>query len=119
MCTYLENEEELIRISTNYGTPNSVLLKEIRAAGFKPIGITVIMCEETFIFKGEPEAKQAAKQFLPEGWWYGFGSWEDTWLEYVKKFYGGIEENAPHIHWLDENFAPKKSKHEIFNSKNR
>jgi len=102
-------EDELQEIHDNYGTPNSVLLKEVRAAGFKPIGITVVMCEETFIFKGEPESKQAAEQFLPEGWWYGFGAWEDTRLEYTKKFYGGIEENAPTIYWLDKNFAPKNS----------
>lgn len=104
------NEQELQEIHDNYGTPDSVLLKEVKEAGFKPIGITVVMCEETFIFKGEPEAKEASEKFLPEGWWYGFGAWEDTRIEYVKKFYGGIEENAPIVYWLDENFAPKKSK---------
>ena len=100
-------DEELEEISGNYGTPNSVLLKEVQAAGFKPIGITVVMCEETFIFKGEPEAKAASEQFLPEGWWYGFGAWEDTRIEYVKKFYGGDEDAAPTVYWLDPNFAPK------------
>jgi len=98
---------ELEEISRNYGTPDSVLLKDVRAAGFKPIGITVLICEETFIFKGEDEATKAAEQFLPEGWWYGFGAWEDTRQEYVKKFYGGVEEDAPTVYWLDKNFAPK------------
>ena len=106
-------EDELQEIHNNYGTPDSVLLKEVQKAGFKPIGISVVMCEETFIFKGEAEAELAANQFLPEGWWYGFGSWEDTRIEYVKKFYGGVEENAPTVYWIDKNFAPKKSKHEI------
>ena len=101
-------DEKLDDIHQKYGTPDSYLLKEVRAAGFKPIGITVVMCEETFIFKNELEAKEAAKQFLPEGWWYGFGAWEDTHLEYVKKFYGSIKENAPTIYWLDSNFAPKE-----------
>lgn len=102
------DEEELMKWHNHYGTPESELLKEIREAGFKPIGITVLMCEETFIFKGEPEAKAASEKFLPEGWWYGFGAWEDTRIEYVKEFYGGDEEAAPTIYWLDSNFAPKK-----------
>lgn len=103
-------DEEFDDVHQKYGTPDSHLLKKVRAAGFKPIGITVVMCEETFIFKGEPEAKEAAEQFLPKGWWYGFGAWEDTRLEYVKKFYGSVEENAPIIYWLDSNFAPKEQK---------
>lgn len=101
---------ELEEISKNYGTPNSVMLKEVRAAGFKPIGITVLICEETFIFKGEEEATKASEQFLPEGWWYGFGSWEDTRQEYVKNMYGGDEDAAPIVYWLDKNFAPKEKK---------
>lgn len=102
------NEDDLQEIHNGYGTPNSVLLKSIREAGFKPIGITVVICEETFIFKGKEEAEAAAKMFLPEGWWYDFGSWEDTRKEYVKEFYGGDEEAAPLVYWLDKNFAPRE-----------
>ena len=40
-----------------YGTPESHLLKKIKEAGFKPIGITVVLCEETFIFKGLVSSK--------------------------------------------------------------
>lgn len=93
-----------------YGTPNSYLLKLVRDAGFKPIGITVLLCEETFIFKGIEEAKRAANMFLPEGWWYGFDSWEDTRQEYVKDMYHGDEDAAPIVYWLDPNFAPKKKR---------
>ena len=102
------NDEQLERIHEGYGKPNSVLLEEIRKAGFKPIGITVLICEETFIFKGKEEAEAAAAMFLPEGWWYDFCSWEDTRNEYVKKMYGGDEDAAPIVYWLDPNFAPKK-----------
>lgn len=94
----------------NYGTPDSLLLKEVREAGFKPIAITVLMCEETFIFKSEVEAQKAAEKFLPEGWWYGFGSWEDTRHSYVKEVYAGDDDLAPTIYWFDNNFAPKMKK---------
>lgn len=105
MKTY--SDEELYEISDNYGTPNSVLLKAVREAGFKPIGITVLMCEETFIFKDKMQATAAWEIFKPEGWWYGFGDWEETRQQYVKDIYGGNEEDAPIIYWLDFNFAPK------------
>jgi len=102
-----DNDDALIEWHDKYGTSESLLLKEVQAAGFKPVGITVMMCEETFIFKGDTDAKAAAKQFLPEGWWYGLDGWYDTREEYVKKFYGGDEDLAPTIYWLDPNFAPK------------
>ena len=91
-----------------YGTPDSTLLKKVREAGFKPIGISVILCEETFIFKSEAEAEDAAHIFLPEGWWYGFASWEETRQEYVKEMYGGDEDLAPPVYWLNKNFAPRQ-----------
>ena len=100
------NEDELQEIHDNYGTPDRVLLKEVRAAGFKPIGITVVMCEETFIFKGNAPAKEAAEKFLPEGWWYGLSDWYDAREEYLKEYYGN-EEDAPIVYWLDKNFEPR------------
>ena len=105
MCEYEEFDYEEF---DNVGTPNSALLKKIKQAGFKPIGITIVMCEETFIFKGKTEAENAAKEFLPEGWWYDLIGFEETRQEYVKKFYDGNEEIAPTIYWLDKNFEPKK-----------
>jgi hypothetical protein len=108
MCSFdMYDENELYARHDAYGTPNSYLLKEVRDAGFKPIGITVLMCEETFIFKSGDEAKQAAEKFLPEGWWYGIDGWEHTYNEYVDRFYGGDKELATPIHWLDANYAPK------------
>ena len=104
------DDDELEKIHDGYGTPNSVLLKKVRDAGFKPIAITVVICEETFIFKGKKEAEDASKMFLPEGWWYDFAGWEETRKEYVKKFYEGIEDDAPTVYWLDQNFAPKEDK---------
>lgn len=103
---YIE-DEELRDEHLNYGTDKSSLLKEVQAAGFKPIAITVMMCEETFIFRGSAEAEAAAKQFLPEGWWYDLGAWMTSREKYVKDIYNGSEELAPTIHWLNENYRPK------------
>ncbi len=91
----------------NYGTDASELLADVRKAGFKPIGITVMACEETFIFKGMKEAIDAANMFMPEGWWYDFNSYLDAREIYVKECYNGNEELAPTVFWLDKNFAPK------------
>jgi len=101
-------DDEIDEIAENYGTPNSVMLKKIHEAGFKPIAITVLICEETFIFKDKAQAMAAWEIFKPEGWWYDFASWEDTRQEYVKNMYGGNEEDAPTVYWLDKNFAPKE-----------
>lgn len=90
-----------------YGTPDSYLLKLVQQAGFKPIGITVLYCEETFIFKSKQEAINAAEKFLPEGWWYDIGTWIDTRIEYVKDMYSGDDDLAPIIYWLDKNYAPR------------
>jgi len=94
----------------SYGTPTSALLQQVREAGFKPIGITVLLCEETFIFKNNGDAQRAAEQFLPEGWWYGLADFRNTYDKEVKKFHNGDEDMAPLVYWLDENFAPKKQK---------
>ncbi len=102
-----EEDDRLQEISDNYGTPNSVLLKEIIAAGFKPIAITVMMCEETFVFKGKWDADAAARKFMPEGWWYGYSDFIDEYEQYVKKNYGYDRDLAPTIYWLDKNFEPK------------
>lgn len=109
MCTFdLHDEFEGIDQDT-YGTPNSALLKKVKEAGFKPIGITVMLCEETFIFKGKTEAEAAWKMFANEGWWYGFSEFIDSRKEYVKKMYEGDENAAAQIHWLDKNFEPKNN----------
>jgi len=103
----IDDEDAMIEYQENYGTSKSELLKEVIAAGFKPIGITVMICEETFIFKNKIDAEAAAKQFLPEGWWYDVSSFIDSRKEYVKEIYGGDEDLAPTIYWLDKNYEPK------------
>lgn len=107
MCSFDINDEFEGIDHRTYGTPESSLLKAVRNAGFKPIAITVLMCEETFIFKSKQEAEAAWEVFKPEGWWYDFSSWEDTRKEYVKKFYEGDEDLASTVYWLDKNFEPK------------
>jgi len=61
------NDNDLIDYHNGYGTPDSMLLKQVITAGFKPIAITVMLCEETIIFKSKVDANAAAEKFLPEG----------------------------------------------------
>lgn len=99
--------DRLQEIGDNYGKPTSLLLKEIVSAGYKPIGITVMMCEETFIFKNKLDAEAAARKFLPEGWWYGYSEFIDAYEQYVNENYKKDKDLAPTIYWLDKNFEPK------------
>ena len=92
---------------TKYGTPESLFLKEIRDAGFNPIAITTMVCEETFVFRSNTEALLAWEKFKPEGWWYCLSDFDDSREEYVKEFYGGDVDQAPIVYWLDKNFEPK------------
>jgi len=92
-----------------YGTPDSILLKMVKEAGFKPIAITTMMCKETFVFKGDKEASEAAKMFLPEGWWYGLGGFWKDWDEYlIQMGEHDTEEADSVIHWLNKSFEPRK-----------
>ena len=94
------DEEEAQSIYDNYGKEGSHLLKEIKEAGFNPIAITVMLCEETFVFETEEETKKAADKFLPEGWWYEKEDFKKSRIKYVEDAYKGIEENAPKVYWL-------------------
>lgn len=77
-----------------YGKPNSWCLEAIKKLGFKPIYITTMLCEQTFVFETEKEAIEACNTFQKkyntnEGWWYGLDGqypWEQTVREYVKKY---------------------------------
>lgn len=96
-----------------YGTDKSELLEKIIAKGFKPIGITVMICEETFIFETEKEAHEAHKAMdTNEGWWYGFDGkypWKETEEKYVSdmnKIYDG-EYKGLKIYWLDKKYDTK------------
>ena len=92
---------------SKYGTPDSRLLAEIMNAGFKPIAITVMMCEETFVFKSNAEVQLAWEKFKPEGWWYSLSDFDASREQYVKEMYGGDVDQAPLVYWLDKNFEPK------------
>jgi hypothetical protein len=95
-----EYEKYLTEWNKNYGTDKSFLLKDICNAGFKPIGITIMICEETFIFETMEECENAAKMFLPEGWWYDIESFKKARTEYVKTFYEDDVTKAPKVYWL-------------------
>jgi hypothetical protein len=90
-----------------YNTDKSNSLKIIREAGFNPIGITVMICEETFIFNTDEEAIKAHEYFeknpvkdVIQGWWYGLVDFELARQKYVLDMYEGIESDAPTIYWL-------------------
>ena len=90
---------------TTYGTPKSEYLKMLNDKGFFPIGITVMICEEAFIFKTAKEAHLAYDTMADnEGWYYGLDDkypWEQTRKNYVDEMYKGIEEDAPIVYWID------------------
>lgn len=87
-----------------YGTDRSYWLEVIKQKGFKPIGITVMACEETIIMETQEELDAAWEMFGPEGWWYLASNWEETRDWYVKENYEGVEVNAPRVYCLDERF---------------
>ena len=91
------------------GTPESSLLKKVREANFKPIGITVMMCEETFIFRTVKEALAAWDMFAPNGWWYDISGFITYRKKYIEDNYDGVEIDAPIVHWFDHNYEPKNN----------
>ena len=82
-----------------YNTDKSYSLKLLNATGYFPIGITTMMCEETFIFKTEKEADKACESGVlgNEGWFYGKKAFKKA-LEQYEKDMGYKNE----IFWLDE-----------------
>jgi hypothetical protein len=100
---------------TTYGTPESEHLHILFYEGFNPIGITVMVCEETFIFETTEERDRACewsnKKFGNEGWWYSLFEtdrskakydWDNTRKWYIKEMYKGVEEDAPKVYWFGE-----------------
>lgn len=87
-----------------YGTDRSYWLETIREKGHSPIGITVMLCEETLIFATEEETDAAAEAFMPEGWWYNVSSWEESRTKYVNDMYEGVESDAPEVFCLDDKY---------------
>jgi len=99
-----------------YGTPQSKLLQQVIDAGFKPIAITTMICEETFVFKNDIEAKSAWEKFKPEGWWYGYSTFIDARKKYIKDLTQIHSHEAldylDGVYWLDKNYAPKGTQYE-------
>ena len=83
-----------------YGTDKSYWLEKIREAGFNPVGITTMTCEETIIMETEEEAKAAWEIFKPEGWWYCLDQWKETRDWYVNSMYEGKDEEAPIVYCM-------------------
>ncbi len=77
-------------------------LEILKSAGYKPIAVTTMMCENTFVFETQDEADRAFEQFekYPQdecisGWWYCKESFADSIKEYAKEV--GYD---PHIIWF-------------------
>lgn len=94
---------------TGYGTPESPTLKDLNSKGLFPIGITTMMCEETFIFRGKKEAEEGAKYHMPDGWWYDLAGFWIDWDAYHKEMgrHQG-EETDDLIYWLNDSYKPKR-----------
>lgn len=78
-----------------YNTDKSFSLKLLNDAGHYPIGITCMMCEETFIFRSSREANKAWKSRILgyDGWWYGLKAFQKAKREY---------KNEIKVYWLNE-----------------
>jgi fructose-1,6-bisphosphatase len=98
--------------NSTYGTDKSDVLKYLIDGGHNPIGISIMACEETFIFQTKEESSAAHKFInMPEspwgneGWFYaieddGEWPWEKARKDYVDRCYKGNENNAPKVYWL-------------------
>ncbi len=121
---YGEWREEMGYEDTNYnpnrtyGTDKSEMLKDLLDAGHKVIGITVMACEETFIFQTKEEVEPAIdwannNGWYNEGWWYaieddGEWPWEKARKDYVDRHYEGNESEAPKVYWLNNDIKKIK-----------
>ena len=90
--------------NARYGTDKSYWLQEIIEAGFKPVGITIMICEETIIMETTEEIEKAWEIFKPEGWWYTVEEFQKVRNDYVNKTYSGNYEKAPHVYCLNNKY---------------
>jgi hypothetical protein len=79
-------QEMIYEQGYRYNTDKSYSIKLLNDAGHFPIGITTMMCEETFIFKLEKEATKAWKSGVlgNDGWFYGKRSFQKALEDYEK-----------------------------------
>jgi len=95
-------------------------LQHIIDAGFKPIGVSQMAGEDTFIFRHKDEAHKAYEEmeqkymFKPwspdndsdgcvQGWWYGFGDFIKAAEEYEDEFVNGVAREIV-VYWFNETF---------------
>lgn len=99
-----KRHDEYMTSHPNYnkysGTDKSYWLQDIREKGFKPLGITKMMCEETIILETQEEVDKAWQMFKPEGFWYTKDNWDNARKNYIKDVYKGIDSNGPKVYWL-------------------
>lgn len=80
-------------------------LATLKEAGFNVIGYTIMLCEFTFIFNTDEEARAAHAQFenipgksIIQGWWYGKEEFEKAKITYEKDF---RDDNNPlFVKWI-------------------
>lgn len=104
MEAHIKWHEEHPDHKDRYGTDRSYWLQSIREAGFNPVGITVMLCEETLIMETREELELACKKFSPEGWWYTLDDWQKARSEYVEEFYSGKYSEAPRVYCLNDKY---------------
>jgi hypothetical protein len=68
--------------------------------GFNPIAITIMNCEETFVFETKEESIEAFNKFSPDCWWYSKEEFKTSYLRYVYDVYDGDINRAPKVYWL-------------------
>lgn len=88
-----------------YDTDTSPSLLIMSEHGFHPIGITKMMCEETFIFKTDEEATRAyelleVEKNLLSGWWYSMDNWATAFEEHCNDMYDGDRSMGAKVYWL-------------------
>jgi hypothetical protein len=87
----------------------------IRKKGFKPIAVSQMLLEDTFVFETAKEALEAYNTFecddkgkwigKIQGWWYGKKDFEKS----VEK-YENDNNLKVRIHWLEENSSKNENK---------
>ena len=81
-------------------------LEILKSAGYKPVAVTTMMCENTFVFETKDEADRAFLQFEKHpqgeyisGWWYGREDFKQGLENYKKEFTLPLG-YEPHVIWL-------------------
>lgn len=99
LMEYLAEQRWLEEQGYEYNTDKSYSLKLLSDAGYFPIGIATIACEESFIFKTEKEADIAWKSRVlgNDGWWYG----KRNFLKYLEEYQKDMKTEVK-IYWIDD-----------------